>query len=216
MAIFLLSVWKSPFQPQEGVLAYRCLWPEPASSSTPSPAPAPVPRLCQSTYTLQAFFSPSLWLCLCSMHFPAPPASSKSTLPNSSSSSPASWSLPWSQRQELISLSSQMPQHSLPASLSQSIILFCCNVLPLQLDCHFSRMGIMLLVVSSQQVLSIYPAFSPIRIEAVAYSFWTLSPHLPIPPLWLLTDLVTSIILHLSFSFNFSPSLSPLAQLSSI
>ena len=126
-----------------------------------------------------------------------------------------SWSLPWSQHQELISLSSQTPQHSLPASLSQSIILFCSNVLPLQLDCRFSRMGIMLLVVSSQQVLSIYPAFSPIRTEAVAYSFWTLSPHLPIPPLWLLTDLVTSIILHLSFSFNFSSSLSPLAQLSS-
>lgn len=49
-----------------------------------------------------------------------------------------------------------------------------------------------------------------------AYSFWTFFPHLLIPPLWLLTDLVTSIILHLSFSFNFSSSLSLSAWLSSI
>lgn len=48
------------------------------------------------------------------------------------------------------------------------IILFCCNVLPLQLDYSFLR-GMVFLGVCQQQVWSKYPVFPPVIMEGITY-----------------------------------------------
>lgn len=70
--------------------------------------------------------------------------------------------------------------------MTDGVILFCCKVLPLQLDCSFSRMGTVFLVVCQQQVLSKYPAFPPINGSGTLLDvsppwpvFWFHPPCLP-------------------------------------